>query len=1778
MISLGRALRREIPQGQIHVLDGNKEDAGKDDIFISSTKLVELRNPLPDGTQRAPLLVFLPPNLHTNAEDSFNVASFEEIAVTHIYDGLAKTLLESTPVARQGHVREMLLLLVKEGWSWADKVAQARFLLTAVRNGIDDESLGAALYELGLVPDFHLFKDTTISLHRLRKNLDSVRKLTHSDQSVRGRVLALELADRTTQRRLTDFLIETGVDDPRLWTRKIVLERKNWDISFDKWQFKEESYKDKVFVHILQTDLPTVKEDETEEKLQNLVGQQVLVPKNRRQLKVEFEVEPHPQQIQGLSYFTVQIVAKEGGSVGSAKKVKVWKTKSSNKSVTLDKLHLTEFEEGWHFIRVLPWTDEGDAIPLAERGETLSSERTSPHESELFYVLPESSLEDEPPQRAIPQEPSLEHARLKLQFNALAGNRDPDEVQVREVVWTDKNVKSVGAAQPALEARFGKNGSIRIPVAGRLQELEMRILSDSEKILSWRLKVNMNRVAALTAEPLELQKSASLESFLAARKNYFDLVRGEDGNLITQAVDPHLLGNACADYAAAYRDLLGDLRAKIERSNGIDQQRLIVSLRSLMSLDSVRIVVADFKGRAREAAIISPTHPLRALWFVVWSRVARHWLQMMKDRPDEYTSAVRDSVLQKLAPVNFPPVLPIPDGRIFLAVDQIHPLWALYAPAKEEDARGLLGEVCVALGLPEPAIGGVALTGEIIASRIERYISQHPYINTLSLNAFNPGRGAVLADALLSLQKRELTSDLHYDVRLFVPDPEAPGVGENIEQLLSPTGTISAEADAFSISSGNHLFPKLNFAVHQLNDFTSQPAAYEAHISLLFDLFPPEEIATGKPFQDHDAAPLHGLVQDFVSKYSEGEDGSQAVMWQRQPRHGEAATIPDSEVLIDLLAGLPADFSGAASTVALDMPAFEQRPIVTLTLDAEQRALLHNIHGASDWVFTIDRNLGIEFFDHGGERERPPYLVDYVPSETSDSGHRLIITSLAVAELQASLRHFLKQYGINADERHAILIMKALRSLSGRLALKFVSSHTHQAEALGLALAKLFLEQQGALTNQLIIPFDAHLDLFRAVKLEANEAGETWNLKRTDLALFDLDAEARIVKCNLVEIKFYKRIGSLADYQKLKESIATQIEQSEEVIKRHFDTTLKTPDRPDRLLKTRELATLLRFYLERAQRYGLIEENAATETERLLADLEEGYTLSFTKSAIIFDYDSVGISSPEIEDGIEFHRLGSDITKALLIETIASEARPEDSEGTSESTIPLLSSAAFIAPRRSRSHEPMGSGLVEDVRGTHESKHDADADTSMSDKQPESFVEIGTSSKLEDDESKHGVDTNHDIPMKVDNEPPAVIQVPQPESSVIVTPPDTAGAPDYGVMLGVQGKTPQYGVIGEASGWKVALDLNQTHTISLFGVQGGGKSYTLGTIVETACVAIPNINLLPNPLATVIFHYSPTQDYKPEFTSMIYPNTDAEQVASLSNRYGAEPRALEDILILVPASKVEERQAEYPNIEVLPITFAASELKAAHWKFLMGAVGSQSMYLRQINLIMRKMRETLTLSGILQAVEDSPLSDHLKDLARTRLQFAAEYIDDSRSRLMEIVRPGRLIIVDLRDEFIEKDEALGLFVVLLQLFAEATFEGKTFNKLVVFDEAHKYIESQDLVAGLIEVVREMRHKGTSILIASQDPPSVPTPLIELSSQIILHKFNSPAWLRHIQKANASLNELTAEKMARLSAGEAYVWSSKASDDGFTRGAIRIKCRPRVTQHGGSTKTAVTTFD
>jgi DNA phosphorothioation-dependent restriction protein DptH len=195
MIRLCERLRREVPGANVVILKDEKTSAIPGDLGVSATKLVELRNPEADGTLRPVLLVFIPADLRTAAEDSFGVATFEEVDLGDVPPALRSRLLREVPAQIRGALTEGLSRIAggESPWPFAGDARIARYLLTAKANGGDPEAYGGALYELALVPDFELFADPTKAPARLARNRDCVRRLTWSDRSERARVLDLGL-------------------------------------------------------------------------------------------------------------------------------------------------------------------------------------------------------------------------------------------------------------------------------------------------------------------------------------------------------------------------------------------------------------------------------------------------------------------------------------------------------------------------------------------------------------------------------------------------------------------------------------------------------------------------------------------------------------------------------------------------------------------------------------------------------------------------------------------------------------------------------------------------------------------------------------------------------------------------------------------------------------------------------------------------------------------------------------------------------------------------------------------------------------------------------------------------------------------------------------------------------------------------------------------------------------------------------------------------------------------------------------------------------------------------------------------------------------------------------------------------------------------------------------------------------------------------------------------------------------------------------------------------
>jgi DNA phosphorothioation-dependent restriction protein DptH len=199
------------------------------------------------------------------------------------------------------------------------------------------------------------------------------------------------------------------------------------------------------------------------------------------------------------------------------------------------------------------------------------------------------------------------------------------------------------------------------------------------------------------------------------------------------------------------------------------------------------------------------------------------------------------------------------------------------------------------------------------------------------------------------------------------------------------------------------------------------------------------------------------------------------------------------------------------------------------------------------------------------------------------------------------MRPAVTQLGLDQDGAAPEFLMEALRSLSGRLALRLLSSPSQVQGALGMTLSRLFLEAYGLLQEAIVIPLDADPEL-------AQHAGDPSAPQfRGDLLVVSADPQTRQLDFLLVETKCHAGSGIGAE---LRATIAAQLGSSENALREAFDPLLHDPDRIDRNVQSWQLASVLNFYLERAVRYGLIAQMSSVTLRQFFNDLEAGYNLS----------------------------------------------------------------------------------------------------------------------------------------------------------------------------------------------------------------------------------------------------------------------------------------------------------------------------------------------------------------------------------------------------------------------------------------------------------------------------------------------------------------------------------------------------------------------------------------
>lgn len=1737
---------------------------------ISASKLIELRN-----KEERPLLMLIPANSRTAAEDSYGNNTFKDLPLDGIEQQLKKKLVGQIQQALRSNIEFILKSFEKRPNALS---ASINYLLALKADSFSLDAVGNHLYFFGLIPDSRLFKTENQSRARLNFNSTCSTLLSAFNKPIYDRISEMPLEPNSIQPSIVEFLkAESSIKNSNLLFKRIIEDYP--ELNFANWpipQLDPEGIK-----------LFTIDISSNDFKIED--GIKVLHVNDNRssKVKIKFNTQPSPKEISNLKAFRIVLVRVNGGSgeeVAVLKRIKNTSSTRAYREATIE-LHPNIVEEGSYFFRVFAEDEHCNVLNVNDdfkeatiqieweraKGENHDLQKSSfdfklTCDSDDFHFVVE---EGEEPLESIRKDKvhNVTEAYFKFRIDDLRKGAELQEPKPTESsnVWQDSiKQKQLSTFHIAYNTRH--NYQINIPT--KLREIEALFLKNSKILGSINCTLSTNP-SDLNMKSIRFRPSVINDivekDILDKRDNIFQsiLKSTSSENGILETTNLVTLRDQVAEYIAAWSAWVANLKCKVDDKDvSIDERgRLQIFLAELQFCDMVKIKSKLPDGTPVECLLLSPLHPLRLSWFVLLIDLYKEWEEKTLAFPGhqkEWSRGLSELFEGKLYPENNPMVVVEPNGlKNYHYTGELMFGWGICLASSIDNStsnttsidRQLTQYFRQLLNVSRESFVDNDVNLKLVVRQIKNYLVQHPYTDKLVINIFNAGDASIFAEAFVDLEAELDVKNIKYEVRIFKGTDKIIEHGEGLRNLLNPEFNIREEAEAFSQPSNNRLFPKLRFSINLIDEYLRQPSLFTAHISFFINPFP-VRVALYKPLPYPRCFYLNGLIADSALDVSVANDET---MWNRYLT-ANSATIKsksiakEAAILFDSLQNFTAGTLASKATDSI--------PSTQITLAAIDKVLLTHLHNNSDWVITYDRNLGPEVFDLPSKEQSIPFLLDYIPGDEV-SGISSFLTTRPTSEVLALLGPHFGEFGLDidneSDSRTIHQLLEDLRAVSSSLILQLNSSKNKAFEVIGSAFTKRVLEKKGFLEESFLIPIDLHQDLFEGLSTETKS--------RADNLLVTIDPEKRQIAITVIEVKCRKSLTE-TERSDLKVKMKEQIANTIEAIRSHYDPEYNLSyDRLDREIKNKELKSLLSFYLHRAARYEYISDKAFRAFDNFLQTLDDGFTFRFQQLGLIFELAFSRMHFKEsVDSECTFFTFGEKLIKEILDPDSNLNTRrleDKDLEGELSEAIGMNEKLKdfvrqFKVEQRNEApnsrQEKYGEVLTSEESALNEVPTDGRRNSPQGDK-PDG----------RDDSDDNG---GLHIPTNAPDDP----HPPMNGTNVHFD------APPYEIMIGKNGDSQQYGIVGKTTtGKTVAVDLSETNTISLFGVQGGGKSYTIGTVTEMVLKPFNKVNKLEAPLAGVIFHYSESMDYEPEFTSMIQANDKDAEVKKLKVEFGAAPGRIEDVILLTPKDKVEVRKADYPSIDILPIAFNSKELNVQDWLFLLGAIGNDSTYIKQLKAIMKDQRNNLSLEQIGASIETSELlSNTQKVLAKQKLSFAREYIDDT-VLLRDKLKPGRLIIVDLRDEFIVKDEALGLFVIMLNIFSSVrSWNGTHFNKFIVFDEAHKYMDNKDLTGNIVTAIREMRHKGVSIMIASQDPPSLPNEIIELSSIVLLHKFNSPQWLKHIQKSITQLSVLTPADMSALMPGEGFLWASKASDKSICVKPTKISTRPRVTKHGGVT--------
>lgn len=638
------------------------------------------------------------------------------------------------------------------------------------------------------------------------------------------------------------------------------------------------------------------------------------------------------------------------------------------------------------------------------------------------------------------------------------------------------------------------------------------------------------------------------------------------------------------------------------------------------------VEVQTLSGRT-VGLIVLPSHPLRVAWHVAYDALVLH-----AGFEDEATSKHVREEFKVLDGSLFPAFLPgLQQGSSFVFADSLRFHAVGMVADDDREPKAAIAMLSKALGEaeagdPAPTVG--RQSADVLGNEIKKYIECHDSVRLLHIHALRPGDGLTVARALGKVQadleqpmeEEDAENSAPHKAPAFVlelyPSRKQRGVAgrfiaEAREKRRRGAGVVAPE-DLWMLDSvglpGGMTVPRLRWARKDVEE-----PATAAHLAVAFDTFESKVVADDSPQQTRRRPYFaYGLLSFFERHYTD----EPFPCWRARvllPSEGEKH--PSDRTHSDRIRRIQ---GAVLNCVARNIPA--SGVMLRTEISPEKAKGLRELHRLCDWVVTVDRNAGIEYFDSPQTNPEiyDAYVIDCVP-EREDLGCLQLITSTSnLEEVRNLLDDALNQMGLSQSRRNAEFLMAHLKALSGRLAIRLTGQKTATAELIALALAhancvypKDDAKCWTSLEMGFLMPVDDVLDLLPP--LSSSVADDGARGARPDLIYVSLMPRRRLVFW-FIKVKYRRHLRTARSIELL-EDIHRQVVS----LRKRWDAWYATEGVPSplRAVRRAKLARVLRFYADKARRHHLPEDRYLDLVDEIDRMVEKGENYSFATTGAL---------------------------------------------------------------------------------------------------------------------------------------------------------------------------------------------------------------------------------------------------------------------------------------------------------------------------------------------------------------------------------------------------------------------------------------------------------------------------------------------------------------------------------------------------------------------------------